>query len=245
VGLHTLTLEVSDSYASSTDDMILTIDNSPPNAAPSCGGTYQVNTPVTLGGQVSDFDGDPVSYQWLDGDVVLNTGAIQTMAGGTPVDLGPFVISSLTVGAHSITLSVSDGINGSVTSSCVVNIIDTTAPTLAPVADKAILWPPNHQWVDVTIRANAADNSGLPVTLRAVVSSNEPVDGLGDGDTSPDWTNPVINQATGVITLKLRAERSGKGSGRQYTVTIVARDGSGNESTANVKIIVPHDKKDK
>ncbi len=117
---------------------------------------------------------------------------------------------------------------------------DTIAPILAPVSDKSILWPANHKMVPVTILANASDNSGRPVTLSAWVASNEPQEGLGDGDTPQDWTTPVISN--GIITLQLRAERSGEGSGRIYTVTIVAKDGAGNASTANVEILVPHDK---
>lgn len=119
-------------------------------------------------------------------------------------------------------------------------LVDNTAPTLAPVPDKTILWSPNHKMVNITIWANAADNTGRPVALSAVVGSNEPQDGLGDGDTSPDWTEPVIDQIKGIITLKLRAERSGRGNGRIYTVTITARDASDNRSQANVEIRVPH-----
>lgn len=73
------------------------------------------------------------------------------------------------------------------------------------------------------------------------MTSNEPQDGLGDGDVSPDWTNPVVDQARGVITLQLRAERSGTGKGRIYTIQITARDASGNSSQSSVQIIVPHD----
>ncbi|MGB9629230.1 MAG: HYR domain-containing protein, partial [Thermodesulfobacteriota bacterium] len=65
-------------------------------------------------------------------------------------------------------------------------------------------------------------------------------DGLGDGDTSPDWTEPVIDQNNGIITLKLRAERSGKGKGRIYTITITATDQSGNSNQGKVEIRVPH-----
>jgi hypothetical protein len=96
--------------------------------------------------------------------------------------------------------------------------------------------------VDIIIRANATDNTGGPVRLEAVVTSNEPQNGLGDGDTSPDWTEPVIDQVNGIITLQLRAERSGTGSGRIYTITITGTDTSGNTSQAKVEIIVPHDK---
>jgi hypothetical protein len=118
--------------------------------------------------------------------------------------------------------------------------VDDISPTLAPVPDKTTLWPPNHKMVTVSIVANASDDSGGPITLGAIVSSNEPENGLGDGDTAPDWTTPVIDQTTGIITLQLRAERSGKGNGRVYTVTITATDESGNTTQASVDITVAH-----
>ncbi len=96
---------------------------------------------------------------------------------------------------------------------------------------------------DILIRVNARDNSGGPVRLSASVASNEPQNGQGDGDTSPDWTAPVIDQINGTISLKLRAERSGGGNGRIYTVTITGMDSSGNSSQARVEIQVPHDKR--
>jgi hypothetical protein len=251
-GQHTLVLEVTrdnkpgifdDFYA--TDDMILTIDNSAPHAAPTGAGTYQVNTSVALGGSVSDFDGDTLTYRWLDGSSELTSGSIGTSAGGTPAILPEFFTSELKIGNHTITLEVTDGTNGPVSASVDVEIIDTGAPTLNPIPTKTILWPPNHQMVNVSIQANATDNSGLPPMLTAKVSSSEPQDGLGDGDTPIDWTDPVIDPATGTISLQLRAERSGKGGGRTYTVAITATDLSGNASTANVNIIVPHDKSKK
>jgi hypothetical protein len=67
------------------------------------------------------------------------------------------------------------------------------------------------------------------------VSSNEPVDGLGDGDTAPDWT------ITGDLAVSLRAERAGGGDGRVYTITVECQDSSGNGVTAPVTVRVPHD----
>jgi hypothetical protein len=242
LGQHNLTLEVKDGKVllPSRDTMALIVGNSAPNSAPSGGGDYIVNTPVRLGGQVSDFDGDPLTYRWLKGTVELTTGAVTGIQGGEPINLTPFLVSNLPVGEHELTLEVSDGTNPPVSQSVKVRIIeDTTAPTLAPVADKTILWPPDKKMVTVTILANAGDNSGLPVTLTASVSCNEPNAG------APYWTVPLINQDTGIITVQLQADRLGKGKGRMYTIGITATDQFGNTSSAQVVVSVPHDQGNK
>lgn len=243
VGTHTLTLEVSDGTATASDDMILTINNSAPHVAPSGGGTYEIGTAVTLSGQVSDFDGDTLSYSWKEGTTTFCSGSIDTSAGGAPVDLGPCTLSELALGTHTISLVANDAYNSPVSQDIVVTIKDTQGPTLAPSVNQGILWPPNHKMVDIVIDACASDNSGGPVTLAATVASNEPIEGLGDGDMSPDWTEPVIDQASGLIHLQLRAERSGKGEGRVYLVSITATDAVGNSTPAEVRIIVPHDQR--
>ena len=161
------------------------------------------------------------------------------MKGGYPVDLPPYTIYP-NLGSHTYTLRINDGVNAAVTRDIEVSVTDSTAPTLSPVPDKSILWPPNHKMVDITIEANASDNTG-GVTLTATVSSNEPDSGLWDGDIGPDWTEPVIDQETGIITLQLRAERDDSGDGRIYTITVTATDVSNNSSNVQLEIIVPHD----
>jgi hypothetical protein len=242
LGAHTLTLEAYDGQATSSNSMTLTINNSAPHAAPGGSGVYEINTPIILPGDASDFDGDLLHYEWTDGANVFCSGNIQSIAGGTSVLLSDCVVSNLSLGTHIISLQVSDGFNLPDTKNVTVQIVDNSAPKLKPVANKYILWPPNHRMVDIAIAANASDNSGCPVTLNATVKSNEPEFGLGSGDIGPDWTQPVIDQNTGMIYLQLRAERSGRGKGRVYTITISATDCSGNISTAKVKIRVPHDK---
>jgi hypothetical protein len=56
----------------------------------------------------------------------------------------------------------------------------------------------------------------------------------GHGGEGPDWTVPTIDQVKGIITLQLRAERSGSGNGRVYTITITGTDTSENKSQAKV-----------
>ncbi|MCP4746801.1 MAG: beta-propeller fold lactonase family protein [Desulfobacteraceae bacterium] len=245
IGPHTLSLEVTDGENVCSDNMILAIDNSSPNAAPSGAGVYEIGFEVILGGDVSDFDGDMLIYKWMEGGDILCEGNITANAGGEFVTLEECKVTNLSLGIHNIILQVDDGINNPVQVEITVEITDSTAPTLALESNLTILWPPNHNMVEIVIEANAQDISGLPVTLMAEVLSNEPADGLGDGDMTPDWTDPTIDQNTGLITLQLRAERSGSGEGRKYTITIIATDPSNNSSSADVIIIVPHDKKKK
>jgi hypothetical protein len=94
------------------------------------------------------------------------------------------------------------------------------------------LWPPNHKMVDVDVAYVVTDSCGLP-TCRLSVTSNEPVNGTGDGDTAPDW---VVVDAHAV---RLRAERAGGGSGRVYTIAITCTDSAGNTTVRTATVQVP------
>jgi hypothetical protein len=72
-----------------------------------------------------------------------------------------------------------------------------------------------------------------PVCHVTEVSSNEPINGLGDGDTAPDWIVP------GGLTVNLRAERAGGGNGRIYTLTVACQDNAGNIATKAMTVSVP------
>lgn len=243
MGQHILTLQVTDGKATTQSDMALIIENSPPDVSATGAGTYSVGDLVTLGGTVSDLDGDFLSYQWVDGATTLFASTamnpVATILGGAPVSLPNFNTSFAAAGTHYLTLSVSDGVNQPVYTTIQVKVTDVQAdtqpPTLAPTLNKNILWPPNGTMVPVTIHANASDSSGLPVILGATVACNEPNQG------APFWTAPVIDQGSGTITLALQATRSGKGLGRFYTITIQATDQAGNTSHASVVVTVPHD----
>jgi hypothetical protein len=85
--------------------------------------------------------------------------------------------------------------------------------------------------VPVSISVTANDTCSPPVTSKIIsVASNEPVD-----PKSPDW------MITGPLTLNLRADRLGNGSGRIYTITMESRDAAGNKATGIVTVRVPHD----
>jgi hypothetical protein len=70
------------------------------------------------------------------------------------------------------------------------------------------------------------------------VTSNEDDEGLGDGDMPNDIQGADIG--TPDVEFQLRAERSGLGFGRIYTIIYAAWDCAGNEATAEVEVRVPH-----
>lgn len=111
---------------------------------------------------------------------------------------------------------------------------DAVAPVISGVSiDKPVLWSPNHKLEDVVVSYQVTDNFDTAPVVRLSVTSNEPVDDPGSGNTSPDWEVASSTQ------LRLRAERSGTGTGRVYTITITATDAAGNTSSETVTVQVP------
>lgn len=242
IGAHTLTLEVSDGVVTVTDTVVVSVENSPPIAAPAGGATVQIGENISLNGDVADHDGDTLSYKWMEGDIILAEGVISTCYGGKPVPLPEQVlIGGLSLGSHTLTLQVRDGIN-TASATIVVNVIDTIAPTLAPAASTNILWPPNGGMTEVTINTNARDNSGGPVMLSVRMSSNEAPQKNKDGNIIPDYVIVSIDQSSGIIVLQLRAARSGKGKDRIYSITITATDALENSADVEVLIKALHDR---
>ncbi len=121
-----------------------------------------------------------------------------------------------------------------------VGSLDGSFDGMPPVFESAsaspdVIWPANHKMVPVTVVASVTDAiDPSPITRILSVTSNEAADGTGDGHMDADA------QITGPLTVNLRAERSGNGSGRVYTITLESRDASGNASQRTVTVAVPH-----
>jgi hypothetical protein len=149
---------------------------------------------------------------------------------GDPVTVTQSPPGPYSLGVTDVTLTVRDPQGETSTCTATVTVVDTTTPKISPVsATPNSLWPPNHRLMPVTIAASATDNCDPNAGCRIVsVSSNEQ-------GTQPEW------QITGPLTVNLRSERSGSGSGRVYTITVRCTDRSGNSSTKPVTVSVPHD----
>jgi hypothetical protein len=106
------------------------------------------------------------------------------------------------------------------------------------VADPDEIWPPNHMYLDVSV-VGVADPDGDPITIAITsIFQDEPLNGLGDGDTWPDGAG------VGTATASLRTERTGtrfvSGDGRVYHVGFSADDGMGGTCEGTVLVCVPH-----
>jgi hypothetical protein len=190
------------------------------------------NTVVKV--EVGSPVGSALTVVWSLNGVAVQTN--QVPAGTPPTSTNVIFSAQLPLGTNMVQITVTDASGVSASCGTTVTIVDTTPPVITKAsASPSVLWPPNHKMVTVTVNATAKDTCGAATWTITSVKSNEPINGLGDGDTSPDW------QITGNHSVSLRAERSGKGSGRIYTITIQASDASGNMSNPQtVTVTVPH-----
>jgi len=144
------------------------------------------------------------------------------------------------LGTTTITVFATDESGNTGSASTSFTVQDTTPPQIANLtATPSTLWAPNHKLEPVSISAATADACTQPPACRIVsVTSNEPSNGKGDGNTDPDWVY------TGDLSLLLRAERSGTGTGRVYTIGVSCTDAAGNVSETRTVIVTgSHDQK--
>jgi photosystem II stability/assembly factor-like uncharacterized protein len=141
--------------------------------------------------------------------------------------------TSFPVGTTSVVVTANrrDGTSDSCSFDITVN--DVEIPVISgQSADPNTLWPPNHQMVLVTVPYTLTDN--CPNNCVLTVASDQPENGLGDGDTAPDWE--VVDSHH----VRIRAERAGKGTApRTYTITITCTDPAGHQAVKRVTVIVP------
>jgi hypothetical protein len=163
------------------------------------------------------------------------SGAVATYAatatdavGVTALTHSPVSGSTFAIGTSTVTVSASDAAGNTSGGSFTIKVQDTTAPSVSALAPSTgSLWPPNHQMVSVGLSIGSSDIVGV-AGYNVTITSSEPDNGLGDGDTAGDFQ--VIGNGTMTPSVKLRSERAGGGNGRTYTITVVAKDAAGNTS---------------
>ena len=192
------------------------------------------NKPTTLTATVSDPDGDALTVVWTVNGAAIQTNQVPASTGTNP-PVKVKLCAIFPLGTNAVAINVSDSASNTVSCSSTLTVIDTIPPVItAATASPNRIWPPNHKMVDVKLKVTTKDQCGAADWKIISVSSNEPANGLGDGDTSPDWE--IVNDHC----VRVRAERSGKGNGRVYTIKVQAHDEVGNLSKAcSITVTVP------
>jgi hypothetical protein len=166
--------------------------------------------------------------------VTFTATATDLVDGNVAVTCTPPSGSTFALGTMTVNCSATDAHGNIAAGSFTVTVQDTTPPQIVSITPtpNSILWPPDHQLIPITISVVAVDAvDPSPVSHIVNVTSNQPIEGTGSGDTAPDW---VI---TGALTLQVRAERS-SGQDRVYTITIETSDFSGNIATGTTTVLV-------
>jgi hypothetical protein len=182
---------------------------------------------VALDGTAST--GDIASYQWYE-----NFGTPSE----TLIGAGAQTQVTLSLGAHTITLKVTDPFGGFSTANTVKTVNDTKAPVVRVLTSPGLLWPADHRMVDVTAALSVTDVCGSTSILLLGVTSNEPDDAAGDTDGNTTGDIQGVTTGTDDRAFQLRAETGPVFGGRRYLVIYSATDGSGNRGIGRVAVSV-------
>lgn len=178
---------------------------------------------VHLDATASSPNGPIISVVWKEGATTVATGAHTT--------------ATLSLGSHTIVCTVTDSLGFTATDTLTVPVMDTTPPTISGSATPPRLQPPDHRMVPVTTTVTVSDVCGGTTTVLQSVVSNQPDDdpGPGDGNTINDIQNWTVG--TFDTSGSLRAEWL-NGNTRAYSITYRATDGSGNQATFTIHVLV-------
>jgi hypothetical protein len=117
---------------------------------------------------------------------------------------------------------------------------DTAPPVITLTVTPKTLWPPNGAMVPVTVSGvitdaqSGVDSDGAAFSVRDEYDEVQPAGAitLGAGGTYS-------------FTVSLPASRRGSDrDGRQYTITVAAKDNAGNATSTSAVVRVPHDRRE-
>ncbi|MEA2238086.1 MAG: hypothetical protein QOC81_2810 [Thermoanaerobaculia bacterium] len=166
-------------------------------------------------------------------NVTFSVSANDLVDGSRPVTCDHASGSTFPLGSTIVQCTATDTHNNTAHGSFTVVVRDTTPPTIvSATASPNNLWPPNHSMVSVAVTVIATDLvDPAPMSHIVSVTSSQPDNGTGDGDTAGDI---VITEP---LTVQLRSERS-QGVDRVYTITVATSDFSGNTAFKTVNVTV-------
>jgi hypothetical protein len=171
--------------------------------------------------------------------ITVNGQPVATHPGNNPNDPNLVTFSTTVAGQGAnttITVVASSPTNAPVTDVIHVSATSSTPPTVNTKAATAMMWPPNHDLVNVGLTAGVSSACDASPSLGVKVYSNESdTMDTGSGNFSPDAKDVAMR------TLRLRSERQGSGNGRVYLIMGTGTDHSNNAGYGCATVVVPQD----
>ena len=209
LGSHAVKVSVRDGLGDpvSCDTFVTVRDTTAPVIAPHANMTADA---TSASGVVVNYE----SPTWTD-----------AVSGSGTANCTPVSGSTFPVGTTPVTCTATDAAGNTGSTSFTVTVKDTAPPsTIKVTATPTSIWPPNKKMVPVAVKVTATSGPAPPNAKIMSVACNETI-------AASDV------KITGLLTVNLRADRNGNGSGRIYTIKV----SYGSGSTATVQVKVPHD----
>ena len=167
--------------------------------------------------------------------IKVNGATIAATSAGDLSDPYKVIFSSMVAGGGPTTITVTASAPNNSTVTDVLKVTATSAAVnVSSSVGTPLLWPPNHDLVNVGLAATAATACDQNPTIGVSVYSNESdTEDTGSGNFSPD----AKDAAPGA--LRLRSERKGDGDGRVYLIVSKGSDHYGDSGYACSAVIVP------
>lgn len=224
----TFTARDQSSNAASCSARVTVIDTLPPNPVCPAPAVVECTSPQGIAAsdpQLSSFFSAATAIDRCDAAPVVSNNAP----------------ANIPLGTSPIAFTARDASGNALSCGSAIRVTDLAAPTISVALSTTTLWPPNHKLVPITATVRVSDRCDPTAVAKLVsVTSNEPDNGNGDGDTAGDIQG--VSLGTADTTFALRAERKGNGDGRVYTIVYRVTDASGNAATATAYVRVPHNR---
>ncbi|EJF07151.1 hypothetical protein ThvES_00007840 [Thiovulum sp. ES] len=211
VGVHTMKLETTDNLGlTSESTKIITIENSLPTAIISpFEESYLSGEEISFSGaSSSDIDNSIEKYKWvssIDGEI----------GGGK----SSFYYSALSIGTHTITLTVTDENGGINSTSSTIKIVQNNAPvSLLKITDSSDIETANFTKGE-TIKFDFSGSSDLEDTVASKFVLTSSLDDEVYNGTSSNFTKSNLSVGTHVLTLTV-SDRLGVTNSTSKTIQI-------------------------
>jgi hypothetical protein len=203
--------------------------------------TFVNDIPVANNASTTTTEGLPLGITLTADDIendALTFAVLTGPAHGTLAGTAPnltYTPSPGYSGPDSLTFQVADA-PGALSNVATISIevkpvaVANQPPVCSTATVPRLVWPPNHEMTPLSI-LGVTDPEGGSITIAVTsIRQDEPLNGIGDGDTSPDAT---------LSPPAIRAERRQNGNGRVYTIDFKAIDPLGGSCLGAVKVCVP------